>query len=477
MKKFFTLFIVLLFVFIVTGCNNQPKDDRTVITYAGWNLGPADSEVPNMERHMINEFMKKYPDIKVEIIERPKKPGTTDDMDWKDFLAGQASTESLPDVYMTANIPNDVINHYSYDITSIAMADPEYLNVNEAIRNAVVYDGKVLALPNSVHYAGYVINKTLYEAQGQAVPTVDTTMEQLLTMTKAAANHSSTTQQGIVGFEGIEHILHWYPAQLNPDFEWFTLSDDGFHLDSTEFDQTMALYRQLQTDPTFVLEALQQAAGVEGSGINLEEIFGTNDYVNNGIILCKYHYSWDFGWIQARINSGEYTWDLDFIGTPVVNGSKRIPIVADFFTIASSTKHPEEAYLLAKWMGFGREGYAKRLELSKTVEGISQVNFAPIQNDEELLDEYFELYPSFTGLRTVIESGNFIVEPVKFLPGYDNARYQGTYDAENKMGTIITKLRLGEVQLSDIKTQLNVRINQLYNEARQAFEEALDLYY
>ena len=44
------------------------------------------------------------------------------------------------------------------------------------------------------------------------------------------------------------------------------------HLDSTEFDQTMALYRQLQTDPTFVLEALQQAAGVEGSGINLEEI-------------------------------------------------------------------------------------------------------------------------------------------------------------------------------------------------------------
>ena len=131
--------------------------------------------------------------------------------------------------------------------------------------------------------------------------------------------------------------------------------------------------------------------------------------------------------------------DLDFIGTPVVNGSKRIPIVADFFTIASSTKHPEEAYLLAKWMGFA-EGYAKRLELSKTVEGISQVNFAPIQNDEELLDEYFELYPSFTGLRTVIESGNFIVEPVKFLPGYDNARYQGTYDAENKMGTIITKL-------------------------------------
>ena len=63
-------------------------------------------------------------------------------------------------------------------------------------------------------------------------------------------------------------------------------------------------------------------------------------------------------YFQTKLDDGEFIWDLDFIGTPVVNGNKRVPSVADFFAVASNTKHPEEAYLLAKWMGFGKEGYA-----------------------------------------------------------------------------------------------------------------------
>lgn len=176
-----------------------------------------------------------------------------------------------------------------------------------------------------------------------------------------------------------------------------------------------------------------------------------------------------------NINTGQYTWDLDFIGTPVVNGNKRVPIVADFYTLASNTDNPAEAYLFAKWMGFGKDGYAKRLELSKTIDGIAQVNFAPIQNDADLLDDYFELYPSFESLRTIIENGTFIVEPPKYLPGYIAARYGGTYDAENKMSDIITKLMIGEVQLADIRVQLNARANALYNDAKDEFDSALAL--
>jgi len=126
-------------------------------------------------------------------------------------------------------------------------------------------------------------------------------------------------------------------------------------------------------------------------------------------------------------------------------------------------------------MGFGKDGYLKRIELSETVEGIPQVNFAPIQNDVDLLDAYFELYPSFQGLRTIIETGTFIVEPPKYLPGYISARYGGTYDAENKMSDIISKLMIGEVMLADIRLALNNRANALYDEARLEFETALAL--
>lgn len=479
MKKLLVIVSLLMFSVILIACGGNeaeteiPTAEQVTLTYSSWDLGALESETPNMNRLMIEAFMEKYPNITVNIIERPKIPGTDADLGWNEFLASRASTETLPDVFQADNIPFYVINDWAYNITSVATADAEYLNVSADIRGAATYDGKVMALPNAVHYAGYVVNQTLYDRQGQDYPTVDSTMTEFLAATKAAANHSSVNNNGVVGLDGIEHIIHWYPAHLNPSYRWFTLSNNGFNLNSTEFTTTMEVYRSLRTDTTFVIEALYDAAAAENSTIDLGSIFPEGDPFNNGNILAKWFYSWDFGWIQSNINDSVYTWDLEFIGTPVVNGVKRVPIVADFYTIASNTQHPEEAYLLSKWMGFGKEGYLKRVELSKTVEGIAQVNSAPIQNDSELLDAYFELYPSFQGLREIIENGTFIVEPPKYLPGYIAARYSGTYDAENKMFDIIMKLMSGEVMLADIRTQLNTRANALYDEANSEFVAAL----
>lgn len=475
MKKIFLLLLIPFLVFAFAGCNGDEDKEEITLTYANWNLGAPDSEEPNMERLMLEAFEEKYPHIKVKVIERPKEPGTNNDQNWTEFLSSRASVQNLPDVFAADDIPYYVIQNWAYNITEIANKDQEFLNISEDIRNAATYDGKVMALPCAVFYAGYIINETLYDAQGQDWPTVDTTYEDFIRLTKAAANHTSTTNNGVVGIDGIEHLLHWYPAQLNTDFGWFTLNDEGFHLDSDEFAQTMAEYRKLQTDTTFVYDALTYEAAKENSTIDLSVIFPEGDQFANGNVLAKFDYSWSFGTMQKNMNDGTYTWDLNFIGTPVVNGNKRVPTVSDFFTIAVNTKHPEEAYLLAKWMGFGKEGYLKRVELSKTVPGIAQVNFAPLQNDAELLDKYFELYPAFTGLRTIIENGSFIVEPTKYLPGYINARYQGTYDADRIMGKVIEQLRFGEVQLADIKQELNDRINDIYEEAKEAFDNAIKL--
>jgi multiple sugar transport system substrate-binding protein len=479
MKKLMSIVSILMLALILVACGGEdpeteiPSTEPVTLTYASWDLGAPESESPNMNRLMIEAFMDEYPHITVEIIERPKIPGTDSDLGWNDFLAARASTETLPDVFQADNIPFYVINDWAYNITDVAMADSEYLNVSEDIRGVATYDGKVMAIPNAIFYAGYVVNETLYDRQGQDFPTVDSTMAEFLAVTKAAANHASVNNNGVVGLEGIEHILHWYPAQLNLNYGWFTMSDNGFNLNSSEFTTTMELYRSLRTDTTYVLEALYDAAAAEGSTIDLGSIFPEGDPFNNGNILAKWFYSWDFGWIQSNINDSVYTWDLEFIGTPVVNGNKRVPSVVDFYTIASNTAHPEEAYLLSKWMGFGKDGYLKRVELSETVEGLPQVNSAPIQNDPDLLDAYFELYPSFQGLRQIIETGTFIVEPPKYLPGYIAARYGGTYDAENKMSDIIMKLMIGEVMLADIRTQLNLRANALYDEVNSEFIAAL----
>ncbi|MFA6722878.1 MAG: hypothetical protein WCS50_06055, partial [Bacilli bacterium] len=304
MKKTLYLLMFLLLSFAFVGCNG--KDDRIVIRYANWNLGTPESLDTNMERLMINEFMKKYPEIKIEIIERPKIPGTNDDMEWINFLTSRASIEALPDVFMADNIPYYVINDWVYNLTDIAGADEEFLNISADIRSAITYDGKIMAVPCAVFYAGYIVNKTLYEDRYQNSPTVESTFDELIQLTKAAADHASTNNTGVVGLDGIEHILHWYPAQLNDDYGWFTLTDEGFNLDSEEFRTTIEVYRGLQTDSTFVYDALIWESQQTGSNIDLNVIFPEGDPFNNGNVLCKWFYSWDFGWIQTRINNGEY---------------------------------------------------------------------------------------------------------------------------------------------------------------------------
>lgn len=149
----------------------------------------------------------------------------------------------------------------------------------------------------------------------------------------------------------------------------------------------------------------------------------------------------------------------------------------DFNAISSSTSHPEEAYLLAKWMGFGSEGYAKRLELSKTVEGLSVINFAPLVPNEELMDEFFSLYPGWVEYRKVVESQSFIIEPLKYQVGYNECRYKGVYDSEDTMYTIIAKLLNGTVALADIKAELNRKINEIYQTSYTSFEKALNDFY
>ena len=194
-------------------------------------------------------------------------------------------------------------------------------------------------------------------------------------------------------------------------------------------------------------------------------------------MLTKWQGSWQLGSWQKSKDDGTINFALDFIGFPSVNGVKKTPMSMDFTAVSSQTKQPEEAYMLAKWLGFGKEGYAKRLELSTTVDGLSVVNYAPLINDKELLDSYFALYPNFKEYRKVVESQSFIFEPVKSMVGYDDVRYNGRYDGEHIMNDIVNSVLTGATKLADVSTQLNKRANEIYKESNKAFDEAIEKYY
>ena len=442
--------------------------DPVTITYSAWNLGAADAETPNLDRMMIDEFEKQYPWITVNVMERPNNPGTTDPQNWSEFLAARASVGKLPDVFMVDTLPNYVGNNWVMDITSLVNSDPDYALLSDDVTSAAVYKNMTFALPIAIYYHGYVVNKTLFYNQGSEIPTADTTFDEFINEIKGAADHTSGGT-GHAGIEGIEHIIHCYPSLINDAMQWYTFDGEKFNLDSPEFRQAVDFYLSIYNDKSISYDVLTTEERID--------FFGEGDPFPGGKMLAKWYGSYSLGSLQASKDDGTIDFALDFIGFPGVGEVKKTPISMDFNAVSSQTKHPEEAYLLAKWMGFGKEGYAKRLELSTTVDGLSLVSYAPLIPDQELLDKYFALYPTFKEYRKVIESQSFISEPVKYMVGYDQVRYQGTYDAEHTMYGIVAEILNGTTKLADVSTSLNKRANEIYQENLKDFNEKLEQYY
>lgn len=435
--------------------------DPVTITYAAWNLGTEDSL--NLERLMIEAFMEKYPWITVEIIERPKvtdSTGTSEvDQNWNEFLGARAAQGTLPDVYFTDSTETTIMNSWAKEVTEIAQSDPEFMNISEDIREAANYGGKLMALPYAVYYFGYYINKTLFEDNNADYPVFEDTFTEFTDKVSDVANQTVTNGTGISGIVGIDRMLEWYPAQLNPALGWYTYDGTSLNLDSAEFETTLSLYQTLMQDKTLIYDAMTPEEQLAA--------FGTPNTWESSQLAAYFQYTPIIG----SMNS--YDFEIDFIGTPGTEAAHQIPVVLDLMCISSQTQNVEEAYLLAKWMSFGKDGYLERINISKTVEGIETLNMTPLQPDEDLLDAFFELYPTFTEFRKVVSYGDYIIEPNKYVPGYIDARWEEDYDAETTVGQLFDLVRGNQVNYADVKTEWNNIANDALARAREAVFEKL----
>src|SRR5690606_29764274 len=161
--------------------------------------------------------------------------------------------------------------------------------------------------------------------------------------------------------------------------------------------------------------------------------YGTTDPWGAGKQSIKWAASYNLrDWIGATKNptSGLYQQDIDFIGTPRVGDNHRIPVIMDYIAVGRGTKMREQAYDFARYMAYGVEGYKKRLEIAEAFPEAGAINFAPIAQDQELIDAYFELYPTMTEYRKVVEEHtSFINESLwKTTPGYWISRSSALYD-------------------------------------------------
>ncbi len=438
--------------------------DPVTLTYAAWNLGAVDSTT-NLERLMLDAFEVQYPWITVDILERPRVPDSTGtgeiDQNWNEFLGANAALGTLPDVYFTDSVETTIMNNWSLDVAELAEADPEFMNVSADLRNAANFGGHIMAVPYAVYYFGYFINKTLFEDQNGDQPLFEDTWDEFAAKVADVASQNVTTGNGIAGICGIDRLPEWFPAQLNPDLGWYTYDGSLLHLDGPEFSATLDMYNALMQNKAYVYDAL--------SADEKMAAFGTTGTWETSKLLAYWEYTPIIG---SMLDLG---FDVDFIGTPGTAASHKIPVVLDLMCVSSQTDHPEEAYLLAKWMSYGKDGYLKRIEISNTVEGVVALNMTPLQPDEEMLDAFFGIYTTFTEFRKVVEYDDYIIEPNKYVPGYIKARWTGVYNATTSLGDVFNGVMSGAINYADVKTIWNQKANNALTAAREAVFEQLGI--
>ena len=419
-----------------TSSTNQNK--KEILRYSAISI-------TTLDRKMVKEYNKIQNNVEVIIVENIQPEFQT--ITWEDFLFAQEAKNEFPDVLKIDSIPYYIEKNWIMDISEFVKNDEEFKSLNEDIKNSLGYEGMTFALPSNIIYQGYYVNNSLYNE----------TLKYNISFSDFISKTNSIISSEIKGINGIDFIIDVYPSILNDTYEWFTFDKQKFNLDSLEFNKTIQLYKDVRNSSAWY----DPSTNYEGIDYLFENRLAAN--YDSTLSLEKY----------MNKEGASY----DFIGVPSYDNNAKTPIIIDHIAVSKKTKNALEAYKFSKWMGINKNGYLKKIDLGKEDSSLGVINYPPMVNDEEVLNAYFDLCPSFNELRNVIENQSFVVDLTRTLPGYSEIRYQGIVDNSKPVIQVLFELMNGIVEFNDVSNSLNLSINNIYNEKMNSFKDVINKNY
>jgi multiple sugar transport system substrate-binding protein len=146
--------------------------------------------------------------------------------------------------------------------------------------------------------------------------------------------------------------------------------------------------------------------------------------------------SWQFWVVNEAADSG---FDIGFWPYPQGADGFFPPTILDYLAVSSETEHPEEAFMLAKWMSFGQQGFNARLDVLEARNALAEANGKmPTYLDRFPIADYPELWTRVEGFVDGIEGIDYILDNIenakpdldKWLPGYKDF-WAWAFDPEN----------------------------------------------
>lgn len=434
-KPILLLPLVFLFILIASSSGCTGKPETVTIRYAAWNLGSVEGH--GLERRMIEAFVQKHPNIKVEIDENFTA-------DYNTAMSAASAGNTLPDVFMYASIPQANSKGLCADITGTAEKDGEWSGIPQPIRDAATVQGRIVAIPSAIYFYGYFCNESLFEARGIPAPKPGFSVGGF----QSAIADMTDIPNKSVGLAEMNDVIDWYPASASARLGWYSWDGGKLNLNSKEFIDGVKLAKSINENG----QVFSPLSEDQKKSLN-----ASNDWEawNAGEVALKFDGTWvinDYSKLGFKVG---------FLGIP----GGRACIVPDFLFISKSSGHASEAYEFAKYMSaYSREGFAERLKVAKS-NGLA-VTTIPMVKDKSLINTYFDSI-AIDGVRQVYDTlqDNSYVESAKVLPGYDQARWSYVTNIpvgnnkSAKIGDVLSGACAGAVDIDAVADRLNSAAN------------------
>ena len=442
---------------------NMPEmntTDEITLSFMTWD----DFE---MTEALAAKFMEKYPNIKVEVIRT-----TTADIAGE--LLNRAATNDLPDVYFWLDLEPLMAGKYMYDITEYVENDEEAQTLLYNTLKRVGYlDGKRCYFMSGEFLPATVYcDANVFEKMNVELPPQDWKWEDMLELIDKLADPS----QGYWGyFNGMYGLVTDGPIALTDN----AIGEFGWNGESYDFatgwvDSIERQNENLRLGKTVVMDSDEYQA------LNLgDEWPGQTGHV--GIVTDAF---WTLNNIYTQPISKDRGIKMVPYNPPVGADAENAGQLAflDFYSISYTCEHPREAYELAKYLTWGKEGWMERIKLfpELTREGNSEEkcytvpNCLPMVTDEEVVEAYVNLMPDLGYWNDWAAFMEGIQNPVTWgsrsIPGFAsfvNNYYHGS-DYNGTVG-IEAAIAAGTVDPYDYTDKLAEAGRQYYDEAMAVF--------
>lgn len=320
------------------------------LTYSTWQTH-EDTIEQTIDYFMINEFMKRHPNVKVEI------KYVSEDYDWDATMTQLAEVGDMPDVFLIRRLETFLQYNMLADISEQYNNDPDTEYIFQSLQNSGVYNGGRYAIPSFVYAEWWFVNNDILKTNGIEKPSYNWTWEQMESISSAVYNETTHT----VGFSG--YIPYWkvLPKVLSKNPDWasygFDTKSNSFKFDDPAFESAI----------TMLTEALSTNACTHPyNAETIAEYYG--ETVSESSLLSGYNIGfaghsaiWTSPSWYAKDHFKNMSFDFDVYPAPGGTIGGNTDIIGLSSTLAGQKKMA--AYQLAKWLSYSEEGLIRRFDL------------------------------------------------------------------------------------------------------------------